>query len=295
MRGDMKPFDFLILMMCCLFWGVNFAFGAWAVSDHNIPPLFLAATRSVVVLIVFGAFLFKTRPAAFKRLLIVCACVGPLHLGFLYTGLKTADASASSIVAQMMIPFATVLSVIFLKERVGLVRSLGITGALIGVIIMVYDPDSVGINTGLMLIVGGYIALAVGSIVMKTVGTVDWRQYVAWMALTVFITMSTGSALFETGQVDAARTATWPLLATAVFAGLCVSVFAHGQYFKLLQTYAVSVVVPLTLMVPVFATIAGVLFRGETIGMSVIFGAALILPCVYVIAKRQNIPVLHED
>ena len=71
--------------------------------------------------------------------------------------------------------------------------------------------------------------------------------------------------------------------------------FAHGQYFKLLQTYAVSVVVPLTLMVPVFATIAGVLFRGETIGMSVIFGAALILPCVYVIAKRQNIPVLHED
>jgi len=291
----MKPADFLILMMCCLFWGVNFSFGAWAVSDHSIPPLFLAATRSVFVLLVTAPFLFKPRPAAFVRLLIVCTCVGPLHLGFLYTGLQTADASASSIVAQMMIPFATVLSVIFLKERVGLIRSLGITGALIGVIIMVYDPDSVGVNMGLVLIVGAYMALAVGSIVMKTVGTVDWRQYVAWMALTVFITMSLGTALFETGQLEAARTATWPLLATAVFAGLCVSIFAHGQYFKLLQSYDVSVVVPLTLMVPVFATLAGVLFRGETVGISVIIGAALILPCVWIIARRQNAPILLED
>lgn len=291
----MKPVDFFTLMMCCLFWGVNFAVSAWAVSDHNIPPLFLATCRAAFVLMVATPFLFKARPKYFGRLLIVCICVGPLHLGFLYTGLQTAAASASSIVAQMMIPFATVLSVIFLKEQVGLTRSLGIAGALLGVLIMVYDPASVGVNTGLVLIVGAYSALAVGSVVMKTVGAIDWKQYVAWMALTVFITMGAGSALFETGQAEVTRAALWPLLATAVFAGLCVSIFAHGQYFKLLQTYDVSVVVPLTLMVPVFATLAGVMFRAETIGWSVLVGALLILPCVYIIARRQNIPILMED
>ena len=291
----MKPLDFFILMMCCLFWGINFAVSAWAVNDNNVPPLFLAAVRSAFVLLIAAPFLFKTRPNAFKRLLIVCLCVGPLHLGFLYTGLQTAPASASSVVAQMMIPFATVLSVIFLKEKVGLVRSLGIIGALTGVLIMIYDPESVGLNTGLALIIGAYIALAVGSVVMKTVGTVDWKQYVAWMSLTVCITMSIGSATLETGQIKAVQTALWPLLATAMFAGLCVSIFAHGQYFKLLQTYDVAVVVPLTLMVPFFATIIGVAFRGETIEPSVLIGAALILPCVYIIARRQNIPVLLED
>lgn len=291
----MKSADFIILMMCCVFWGVNFVFGAWAVSDHNIPPVFLAAIRSICVLLIAAPFLFKKRPEHFGRLLIVCICVGPLHLGFLYTGLRTADASAGSIIAQMMIPFATILSVIFLKEKVGLIRSLGIAGALTGVLIMVYDPDSVGVNMGLVMIAGAYIALAVGSVVMKTVGTVDWRQYVAWMALTVFLIMGAGSALFETGQVEALKTSWWPLLATAVFSALCVSIFTHGQYFKLLQTYDVSVVVPLTLMVPVFATLAGVTVRGETLDLSVIIGAALILPCVYIIARRQNIALLPED
>lgn len=291
----MKSSDFLILMVCCLFWGVNFAVSAWAVGDNAIPPIFLAFVRALCVLAVAAPFLFKARPKHFGRLLLVCLCVGPLHLGFLYTGLQTADASAGSIVAQMMIPFATILSVIFLKERVGIFRSLGITGALIGVLIMVYDPDSVGVNMGLMYIVGAYIALAIGSIIMKTVGSVDWKQYVAWMALAVLITMGAGSAIFETGQVEAVKTAFWPLLITAVYAGLCVSIIAHGQYFKLLQTYDVSVVVPLTLTVPFFATIAGVVFRNETIGINVAIGAALILPCVYIIAKRGSVPQLRED
>lgn len=282
-------------MLCCLFWGVNFAVSAWAVGDNSIPPIFLAAVRAACVLTVTVPFLFKARPARFGRLLLVCLCVGPLHLGSLYTGLQTADASAGSIVAQMMIPFATILSVIFLKESVGLIRSFGITGALIGVLIMVYDPDSVGVNMGLLYIVGAYVALAVGSVIMKTVGTVDWKQYVAWMALAVLITMSIGSALFETGQAETVKTAFWPLIITAIYAGLCVSIISHGQYFKLLQTYDVSVVVPLTLTVPVFATIAGVAFRGETIGINVAIGAALILPCVYIIAKRGSIAQLRED
>lgn len=282
-------------MACCFFWGANFVVSAWAIADHGAQPFLLAAVRALFVLVFMAPFLFKTRPKHFWRLMAVCICVGPIHLGFLYTGLTSAPASASSIVAQMMIPFATVLSVIFLKERVGWVRSLGIAGALIGVIVMIYDPETIGFNTHLLYIIGAYIFLAIGSIIMKTVGNVDWKQYVAWMAVATLLAMTAGSLAFETGQVDTFKASAFPLLSAALYAAIGVSIIAHGQYFRLIQNYDVSVIVPLTLMTPVFGTILGIGLRGEAFSASLIIGAALILPSVYIIARRSKIAPIQED
>jgi len=74
-----------------------------------------------------------------------------------------------------------------------------------------------------------------------------------------------------------------------------VTVLAHGQYFNLIKRYDVSVVVPLTLMVPVFACVLGVLFLKETIYLRYYIGAALILPCVYIIARRGTVAPVQED
>ena len=45
-------------------------------------------------------------------------------------------------------------------------------------------------------------------------------------------------------------------------------------------------VVPLTLIQTLFACILGVIFLGEVIYLRYYLGALLIIPCVYVIAKR---------
>ena len=291
----MRALDFTILMICCLGWAANFVVSAWAVGNNPVPPFMLAAVRAAIVLFVMGYFLFKPRPEKFGLLLIVCACVGPIHLGFLYTGLQTAPASGSSIVSQMLIPFATILSVIFLKERVGWVRGLAIVGAFIGVMVMIYEPGGLRPDIGLLYVMAAYFSLAVGSIIMKRVGDVSWQQYVTWMALMVLIAMGGASALFETGHQAVWESSKVPLLIAAGYAALAVTVFAHGQYFNLIKRYDVSLVVPLTLMVPVFACILGVLFLKETIYLRYYIGAALILPCVYIIAKRGKATSIEED
>lgn len=290
----MRAFDFAILMLCCLGWAGNFVVSAWAVGANPVPPFMLAAVRAAIVLVVMGMFLFKPRPEKFGLLLIVCACVGPIHLGFLYTGLQTASASGSSIVSQMLIPFATILSMVFLKEKVGWVRGGAIAGAFIGVMVMIYEPGDLRLDMGLLYIMAAYFSLAVGSVIMKRVGDVSWQQYVTWMALMVLIAMGVASALFETGQADVWDTAKRPLLFAAGYAAIIVTILAHGQYFNLIKRYDVSQVVPLTLMVPVFACVLGVLFLNETIYLRYYLGAALILPCVYVIAKRENTPQSQE-
>ncbi len=291
----MRAFDFAILMLCCLCWAGNFVVSAWAVGSHPVPPFMLAFLRSAIVLICMFPFLFMKLPKRWGRLAIVCACVGPIHLAFLYTGLQTAPASGSSIVSQILIPFATILSMVFLREKVGWVRGLGIIGAFIGTMIMIYEPGALSLDIGLIYIVAAYFAIAVGSVLMKSVGEVDWRQYVVWMAAMVFVAMGPASGLFESGHAEIWASSKWPLLIAAGYAGIAVTLFAHGQYFQLIKKYDVSLVVPLTLMVPVFACILGVMFLDETIFLRYYIGAALILPCVYIIARRQKIAPVQED
>ncbi len=284
----MRPLDFLILMLCCLGWGGNFVVSAWALGNNPIPPFMLASVRAAIVLICMAVFLFRPLPKKFGTLLCVCFAVGAIHLGFLYTGLQTAPASGSSIVSQMLIPMATLLSVVFLKERIGWVRGLAIVAAFFGVCFMVFEREALSFDIGLIYIFMAYVSLAVGSVLMKKVGDIDWRVYVAWMAVTVLITCGLASLFFETGQGEVLKTSSMPLFIAAIYAAIIVSIFSHGQYFRLLQTYDVSVVVPLTLMVTVWATVLGVLFLDETLHMRYIIGGAIILPCVYIIARRQH-------
>ena len=67
-----------------------------------------------------------------------------------------------------------------------------------------------------------------------------------------------------------------------------VSILTHGQYFRLIKQYDVSLIVPLTLIMPLFASILGVVFLDETIYTRYYVGAALIIPCVYILAKGQK-------
>lgn len=287
--------DFIILMLCCLGWGGNFVMTAWVVGINPVPPFMLALFRAGFVLAFMGLFLFRPLPKRFGRLLIVGLCVGPLHLGLLYSGLQTAPASASSIVSQSLIPMSTLLSVLFLRERIGWVRALAIGIALTGVLIMVYEPEALRFDIGMIYLLLAYVAMAVGSVLMRTMPEVDWRQYVAWTALLLFALSLVTTSLFETGQVAAWEQAGWKLIVAALYSALLVSIFAHGQYFRLMQTYEVSQVIPLTLMTTLWACLLGVVFLNETLYLRYMIGAALILPCVWIIARRGAVPPVQED
>lgn len=259
---------------------------AWALGGSTVPPFMLAGTRASMVLVVMGYFLFRPLPEQFLKLLFVALCVGPIHLGLLYTGLQTASASGASILSQALIPMATLLSVVWLKEHIGWRRSLAIGGALIGVVIMIYEPGALSFDPGLLFVLGAYVSMAVGTVVIRRIPDVDWRVYVAWTAVLVLILSTFMSFLFERNHAEIWRVDKVPLLIAALYAAVAISVVAHGQYFRLLQTYPVNRVVPLSILVTVFATVFGVLLLDEVLYRRYIIGAALILPCVWIIARR---------
>ncbi len=283
----MRPLDFSIMMLCCLAWAGNFVVGAWAVSHYPVPPFLLATVRAAIVVALTGGYLFVRRPEKFGLLLCICALAGFFHLGFLYTGLQTASASSASILSQMLTPLATLLSVIFLGEKIGWVRSIAIAGALFGVVFMVYEPSALNFDFGLIYILMAYVSLAIASVLMKRIN-VDWKIYVAWTSLLLLIGSAIASALFETDHLAVFKQSYLPLMVAAGYAAVFVAIFAHGQYFRMLQKYDVSIVVPLTLTTTVYASILGVVLLDEVLSPRYIFGALIIMPCVFIIARRQK-------
>ena len=145
---------------------------------------------------------------------------------------------------------------VWLKEYIGLKRSLAIVGALIGVIIMIYEPGALDFDIGLIYILGAYVSLAVGTVAIRKIPDVDWRIYVAWTSVLVLILSSAASFLFESNHAEIWKVDKGPLLIAAAYAAIAVSVIAHGQYFRLLQSYPVNRVVPLSILVTVFATLS---------------------------------------
>ncbi|NNC36781.1 MAG: DMT family transporter [Acidimicrobiales bacterium] len=283
----MRPIDFLTLCLCCLIWGGNFVLSKWMLTDLTLPPFFFAFARFSLVVVLMAPFLFPL-PKKFGLLCLAALCVGAGHLAFLYTGLRTAPASSGAIVGQMLIPFATLLSVIFLKEKIGWKRAAGITGALIGVVILLYDPSSLSFDIGLIYVMLAFLLMAIGSIVIKGVGAVGQFKYLAWMGVLALPVLGLSSFLFESNQIELAKAANWKLGVGMIYTAIGSSIFAHGQYFRLIKSYDVSLIVPLTLMTPFWAVMLGALIRNEPLNPRFVLGASLILVSVYIIARRQK-------
>ena len=283
----MRVLDFIILSLCCLIWGGNFVISKWMLTDLSIPPLFFAAVRFALVTVLMSPFLFPI-PKHFLKLCLAGICVGALHLALLYTGLKTAPAGSASIVSQMLIPFATILSVIFLHEKVHMKRGLGIAGALIGVLILMYNPNDLSFDIGLIYVALAFLVMAIGSILIKSVGEIGPFQYLAWMGVLSVPTLGLASFILENGQIGIAKTSGWDMAIGVLYTAFLASIFAHGQYFRLLKTYDVTLVVPLSLMTPFWAVILGVLLRGEPFSLKLLIGACFILVSVFIIARRQK-------
>ena len=291
----MRAFDFWTMILCCLCWAGNFVMTAWVLGGSDIPPFILASARAAVVCLIMGVFLFRPLPKHFLRLLFVCLCVGPIHLGFLYTGLSTAPASGGSIISQALIPLSTIIAVFWLREMVGWRRGIAIIGAMIGVIVMIYEPGGFSFDVGLVYVFLAYLALAFGSVALRRVPDVDCRVYFALTGVLILTLSTVMTAVFDEGHREILQTSWKPLMLVALYAALTVSIFAHGQYFRLLQTYPVNTVVPLSLMTTVFACILGVVLLKETLYPRYLIGAAMILPCVWFIARRGAVPPVEMD
>lgn len=283
----MKIRDFIWLSLVCFIWGLNIVVTRWVVFDAALPPIFFAAIRFLGVAVVLLPFL-RPRPEDIKTLFWISLFVGAGSFALFFIGLANAEASSAAVVSQLHVPFATMMSMIFLGESIGWRRGLGILLAFTGVVIISVDPNGFVISLGLLYVAASAFIASIGTVLLKKIKPIPAMQMQAWIALFSFAPLLLLTTFFEQGQWTALYEGGILVWLACVFAILGVSVFGHGVFYVLIKKYDVSLLSPLTIMTPIWGIIMSVILLNDAVTVKLIIGAALALSGVFVIAIRRN-------
>ncbi|MFW5660053.1 MAG: DMT family transporter [Oceanicaulis sp.] len=290
----MSARHFALLVVICFVWGVNFVVAKWMVSGtpaivpgfEGVPPLFFAFLRFLLLYAMLAPYL---RPVPQKMGPVIGAALtmGAIQFPLLFIGLQYATPSAIAIVVQLSVPFTTVLSILFLAEKVRWVRGIGMGIAFAGAALVVLKPAEISFTAGLLAGVGAAMAAAAGSIFVKRapVGALPLQ---AWIGLISWPPLLAASLIFEQDQIGAVLAGGWPFFWTLIFTVVLVNIFGHGAFYVLLRRYDASLIAPMTLMAPLIGVICGVVLLGDPVTWQLVVGGLLALTGVGVVAARRS-------
>ena len=283
----MRARDFFLLVVICLVWAINAVLSKIVVSEWQVPPFFFAAVRFGMLVLVTLPWLLPV-PKDIGRVAVIALLTGATNFVLVFFAFQTVSPSVVAIVIQAGIPFTTLLSVIMLKEHISWRRGAGIALTLAGILCVLWKPGGLALSWGILLVLASTAGMSLGSVMMKQVQNVEPVHFQAWVGFISFPPLALGTALFERDQWRIAVAAGLPFLGVVLFAALMVSTFAHGNFYRLVRRYDANLIMPLSLMNPLFTVALGVTLTGDHFDLRMAFGALLTMGGVLFIAIQSR-------
>ena len=280
----MKPQDILLVLSVPVIWGLGFTLAKAGMAQF--PPILLTALRFSLTALVLVWFVRPPR-GMMMRIFWVALVGGTIQYSLTFTGLHGMDASTAIVIVQLEVPFALMLSVIFLKDRLDWRRATGVALAFGGVVLVAGEPRFETGYLSVLLVVGGTFTWAVGQILVKTVHQVGGFALIAWVAVFSTPQLFIASYLFEDGQAEAIANADWAGWGVVIYLGLVMTAVGYAAWYHVLGKYPVTRVMPFLMLLPVTAMTGGVVLLGETITTMTLIGAAVVIAGVAFITLRR--------
>ena len=267
-------------------WGFNIV--AIKLSVDRFPPVFLSFLRFLIVGVAVLPWL-SIRRGEMKWLLTAAICSGGLQFALMFTGVKlSGNMSSVAIAGQLGVPFATLLSVLLLGERIRWRRWLGIALSFAGIVVLAFNPEVFASARGLLMIVAAAFIGAVGLVAIKRVHQLEPLELMAWLAWASLPFLLPLSLLLEDGQLESLAQAGATGWGALLYSAVLASLFAHTAYFALVRRYPVSSVAPVTVLAPVFSVLFSVLLLGDRLDWRMVLGGLMTLSGVAVIVTREG-------
>lgn len=279
------PVDIIMGVTVALTWGMGFVFAKAAIA--HFPPILLMSLRFFVTALVLVWFV-KPPLRHLGALCGIAFVASAVQYSLTFTGLKGLDASVAALVVQLEVPFLTLLGALLLKERTGWRKWAGIALAFFGVWQIAGEPEIAAASASVLLVIGGAFIWAVGQVMIRALKEIGGLTVTAWIAVMAAPQLLVMSLIFETGHVEAIRSAGWIVWAAVLYLGLVMTALGYGIWYTLIRRNPVSLVAPFLLLLPVFAIIGGVVFLGETLSWQVLFGGGLVISGVALILTERG-------
>jgi O-acetylserine/cysteine efflux transporter len=284
MTGGIRAPHLLAFTAVMAVWGLNFAVAK--IGLQQLPPILMMALRFFLVALLMVPFV-KPPTGHWRQVLLISFTLGLVHFSLLFLGLVDIDAATAALTIQLQVPFATILAAIFLKDRFGWRRSLGLAIAFVGVAIIAGEPRLEGRYGPLGFVVAGAFVWAVANIQIKMLDGVGGLTLNAWIALFAAPQLAVASWFLENGQLAALAAADWRAAASVAYQAIGAFILGYGTWQWLLRQYKVSQAMPFTLLVPFFGVLSGVVVLGEDLTFALVGGGLLTVLGVAIIVIRR--------
>lgn len=265
--------------------------GNWVAAKiglGEVPAFALMTIRFLLLSMLLAPFM-RWHRGSMGLVLAIALCAGAIHFGVMFVALALTDQIAAlAVVANLGIPFATLLSVIFLKEKVGLWRTSALTIAFGGVLMMGFDPHIVDAGISVALMALASFAWSIGAVLMRRVRGVGVFDMQGWIALGAWPPLAVASLIAEPAalaQVAEATPAFWLALAYMIVASTLIG---HGGTYWLLQRHSIARLAPFMLLSPVLSALLGVVWFGNVLSWRLVCGGLLTLSGTLIIMLREG-------
>jgi drug/metabolite transporter (DMT)-like permease len=277
-----------LMLTIGIIWGSAFLWIAMGV-DHFSPGVvaFGRVALGAAALALFSRARRSIDRVDWSRVLVV-AVVGNAAPALLYS---TAETSLDSAVAGMVtagVPIVSLLiAALLLRQLPGRAQAIGITVGFVGIFMMTLpslrgaDADPLGISLVLLAIIGYGIS---GNLL------VPLQQKYGGLAVTMWALVLSSFMLFPFAIVTAGESefATSSLIAVVI-----LGVIGTGIVRALGATMAGRVGAPrmatTAYLIPVFAIVLGVVFRGEVVLPIAIVGVAVVLVGAFIATRAVKV------
>lgn len=303
-RSPSRPVIAVLIGVVVVIWAINFI--AAKIGLRSFPPLTMASFRvcaAGVVMIPFYLFIKRLRLAAFAE--ATPAGNRPftrrdvwtfLYLGFFgvsvnqfcFTlGLHYTSVSHSAVIVGMGPIYTLILAVLLRLECATWHKAVGMTIAFTGIAVLASEQ---GISAHSASLLGDAITMT-GSLGFATYAVLGKRVAGEYDALTMTAYNHFAGALVllplavhQAWMLHAAgnwRAVPWEAWAAILYMGLFGSAVAYVLYYWLLRYLEASQLSAFTYLLPVLASILGILTLGEKGSRTQVLGGALALGGVY--------------
>ncbi len=269
-----------------LVWGMGVVFAKAAIE--HFPPVFLMSLRFAVTAL--ALVWFVQPPWALMRPICAVAFVSAaIQYSLTFTGLKGVDASTAVLIIQLEVPFLVLLGAIFLAERPGMQKLMGIAIAFLGVAFIAGEPSPAGAMRSMFMIAGGAFSWAVGQIMVRKLGDIGGFTLIAWMAVFATPQLFVMSLFLERNHLEHLRSADWVIWSTVLYLGLVMTALGYGLWYTIVGRNPVSRVAPFLLLLPVFSVIGSVLVLGEDLTAWRVFGGLVVISGVGLVLIERKL------
>ncbi|CAM3646100.1 DMT family transporter [Halomonas sp. AOP12-C2-37] len=281
--------DLLLGLFVIAIWALNII--VIKVGVEELPPLLITTIRFMLVAALLVPF-YPVARAQLPFLLLLSVTFGSLHFALLFIGLEHAEAGTGALLVQMGTPFATLLAVVFFKERLGPKRIVGLLLSFAGIAVIAGGP-TLPSPLPLTILLLSALGWAISQLLIKRGPPIAPLALAGWVALFAVPQVALGSWLFESGQWQAIKQASWVGWGAIIYTAVMSSIVAYGIWYTLLRRHPINRVIPMTLLTPVFAVGLGALLMGDSLGIHKLIGGGLVVSGIaLIVIKFRRAPRL---